>query len=465
MILQALFVTKNPAVIPVPVATEVWQQRHAAIVTAAAHGDAKLVFIGDSIVHAFGGEPDTLDWFHNRGGDTWDLFYRPYHALNLGVSGDKTENVLWRLDNGELGPCKPSAAVVMVGANNVVRDTAEQIAGGVEAVCFRLRAASPKTKILLVGILPRGTATSPEREKIRQTNLLLAKWATASNVSFQDVGAVFLDEKGEIPTELMPDQLQPMALGYRKWAMAIEGNVSKFIGRKPITTQDPTNSAVVPVTQNRDYPSYDWPTRFAATLTMASKQRFRLALIGDSITHFLGGPPLDRGLRQMSTVWHDNFEVHDAIDLGFGWERTENVLWRLEHGQLNDMPLEGAIVLIGTNNLAVNTEIQIRDAIKAIVEKIQDQKPKAAILIMGIFPRGKDPNDPMRLKVARVNEMLKPLNRLHSVTLLDIGQQFLEKDGTISQEIMGDYLHPSERGYWIWATAIRSWMDKHVPKH
>ena len=464
MFWQALFVTKNPALIPTPVAAEVWQQRHAAIVTAAAHGDAKIVFIGDSITHAFGGEPDTLDWFHNRGGDTWDVFYKPYHALNLGVSGDKTENVLWRLDHGELGPCKPAAAVVMVGTNNVIRDTPEQIAAGVEAVCLRVRVQSPKTKILLLGIFPRNAAKSPERLVVEATNRLLVAWAKPNDIAFQDIGDVFVDDKGEIPSDVMPDQLHPMAYGYRKWAMAIEPTLAKMVGRKPLTTLDATNSAVVPVTQNRDYPNYDWPTRFELTLTLARKQPFRLALIGDSITHFLGGPPLDRGLHQMSTVWHDNFEARDAIDLGFGWDRTENVLWRLEHKQLDDMPLEGAIVLIGTNNLNVNSETQIRDAIRAIVEKIQEQKPKAAILVMGIFPRGKDATDPMRQKAARVNALLKPLNRMKNVTFLDISSQFLEHDGTISQEIMGDYLHPSERGYWIWATAIRAWMDKHVPK-
>ncbi len=432
------------------------------MVEVAQKGEAKLVFVGDSITHAFAGEPDTGDNFHNRGKDTWDLYFGEDKPLNLGISGDRTQHVLWRLDNGEMGKCKPKVAVVMIGTNNVNSNTPDEIAAGVEAVCEKVQTLSPTTKVLLLGIFPRDKPDSASRKSIAEINKQLASWSPTHKVNYLDIGYAFLDAKGEISTEIMPDLLHPFAFGYRKWAMAMEPTLAKLMRRHPKTTLDPTNSAVVPVTQNRDYRNYDWQTRFELTKKYGREHKCRLAFIGDSINHFFGGPPVDRGLTKPTPVWQAYYANRDAVDLGFGWDRTENVLWRLEQGEIDDMPLEAVSLMIGTNNFFINTPEQIRDGVQAIVDKIRQKKPKAKILLIAIFPRGEKPDDAGRLMAIKVNKLLEPIGHQRNVTFLDFGAKFLEPDGTISRSMMGDFLHPTEKGYHVWGDAVEPWMKAHV---
>ncbi len=458
----ALTAFQNSAVVPTPVNNEWWMNRHRAMVEVAQKGEAKLVFVGDSITHAFAGEPDTGDNFHNRGKDTWDLYFGEDKPLNLGISGDRTQHVLWRLDNGEMGKCKPKVAVVMIGTNNVNSNTPDEIAAGVEAVCEKVQTLSPTTKVLLLGIFPRDKPDSASRKSIAEINKQLASWSPTHKVNYLDIGYAFLDAKGEISTEIMPDLLHPFAFGYRKWAMAMEPTLAKLMRRHPKTTLDPTNSAVVPVTQNRDYRNYDWQTRFELTKKYGREHKCRLAFIGDSINHFFGGPPVDRGLTEPTPVWQAYYANRDAVDLGFGWDRTENVLWRLEQGEIDDMPLEAVSLMIGTNNFFINTPEQIRDGVQAIVDKIRQKKPKAKILLIAIFPRGEKPDDAGRLMAIKVNKLLEPIGHQRNVTFLDFGAKFLEPDGTISRSMMGDFLHPTEKGYHVWGDAVEPWMKAHV---
>lgn len=458
----ALAAVQNSAIVPAPVNNDWWMNRHKAIAEVGQRGEAKLVFIGDSITHAFAGEPDTGDNFHNRGKDSWDYYYGQDKPLNLGISGDRTQHVLWRLDNGELGKCKPKVAVVMIGTNNLGSNTSEEITAGVEAICDKVKSLTPKTKILLLGIFPRDKASSPLRGKIADINKNLSAWSAINRVSFLDIGYAFLDAKAEIPTEVMPDLLHPMAFGYRKWAMAMEPTLAKLMGRRPKTTLDPTNSAVVPVTQNRDYRTYDWVTRFALTKQYAKENICRLAFIGDSINHFYGGPPIDRGLKEVTPVWAKFYGNRGAVDLGFGWDRTENVLWRLEQGEIDNMSLEAVSLMIGTNNLFINTPEQIRDGVQAIVSKIREKKPKAKILLLAIFPRGEKPDDAGRLEAIKVNKLLEPIGKQRNVTFMDIGAKFLEPDGTILRSTMGDFLHPTPKGYEIWGNAVEPWMKANI---
>lgn len=458
LLFAALACLQNSAIQPEAKTDDWWVKRHDAVVAAAQRGDARLVFIGDSITHAFGGEPDTGESFHNRGEDTWNLYYGADKPLNLGFSGDRTQHVLWRLEHGEFGRNHPKVAVVLIGTNNLGANTPVEIEAGIEAVCGEVQTLSPSTKVLLLGVFPRAKADSDFRRQITDINRELASWAPSHNVNFLDIGYAFVDRTGEIPADVMPDLLHPFAYGYRKWAMAMEPTLARLMRRRPKTTLDPTNSAVVPVTQNRDYRNYDWATRFAATKAYAHDHTCRLAFIGDSITHFFGGPPLDRGLTEPGPVWQKFYGDRDAVDLGFGWDRTENVLWRLEQGELDEMPLQAIVLMIGTNNLFLNTPEQIRDGIAAILVKLQAQKPRAKILLLAIFPRGERPDDPARLEAAKVNVLLAPLGHRGNVTFMDIGAGFLEPDGTIARTTMGDFLHPTPHGYEIWAEAVEPWM-------
>jgi lysophospholipase L1-like esterase len=433
-------------------------RRHEAMNAEAAKGDIDLLMIGDSITHAFAGEPHTGEGFLDRGIDSWDLYLKDRKPLNLGISGDRTQHVLWRLENGNMKGLAPKAAVVMIGTNNMGVNTVEEIFEGVKAVCDSVHSRSPETKVLLLGIFPRGLAASPVRAKVAATNALLEAWADGSYAHYLDIGDAFLDAKGEIPNDIMPDKLHPFAFGYRIWAMAMEPKLAELFGDRAKTKHDPKNRALVPVTHNRD--PYNWMERHQAVLDLVNSRQTDLVFIGDSILHNFGGEPVTPSRRHGQETWKKFYGSRNAADLGFGWDRTENVLWRLEQGELKGVNPKAVVIMIGTNNLMLNTANEIRDGIVACVDLIQQDAPEAKVLVVGLLPRGEQPYDPLRIKAAAVNRLMPGIARRENVDYLDVGSSFLEPDGTISRSVMPDFLHPTAKGYQIYAEALEPWISK-----
>jgi len=187
-------------------------------------GNVDLIFIGDSITHRW----------ERQGKQLWDKYYGRRNAVNLGISGDRTQHVLWRLDNGNVNGIEPEVAVVMIGTNNLHsnRNTVEETADGVIAVCKKLRTKLPKTKILLLGIFPREERPCPLREKVARTNRLFSKIADGKMIHYLDIGRSFLESDGSISKNVMPDFLHLSTKGYQVWAEAIEAKLSELMGRK-----------------------------------------------------------------------------------------------------------------------------------------------------------------------------------------------------------------------------------------
>jgi lysophospholipase L1-like esterase len=208
-------------------------------------------------------------------------------------------------------------------------------------------------------------------------------------------------------------------------------------------------STLVPVTQSRDWPKYDWEKRHAAICALVRERHPRLVFIGDSITHFWGGEPRDVS-PAAPEVWAKYYGARNALNLGYGWDRTENVIWRLQHGELAGASPKVAVIMIGTNNRDLNAPAEIAAGVKAIIAEINRQSPSTKILLLAVFPRGAKP-DAGRKKTEDLNQLLA---KLDGVAFLDIGSQFLNADGTIDREVMGDYLHPTAKGYALWAAAM-----------
>jgi lysophospholipase L1-like esterase len=217
-------------------------------------------------------------------------------------------------------------------------------------------------------------------------------------------------------------------------------------------------STLVAVTQNRDWKSYDWVSRHESIVRLIKTRKPDLIFIGDSITHFWGGEPADAKLRG-AAVWDKYYGKRNAINLGYGWDRTENVLWRLRHGEIEGISPKLVVVMIGTNNTALNTAPEIAAGITAICDELHVRLPQAKILLLGIFPRGAKPN-PGREKVSEVNRLIAQLEGRGNVTYLDLGHVFVEADGSILPEVMNDYLHPTEAGYERWASAMEPTLKR-----
>lgn len=225
------------------------------------------------------------------------------------------------------------------------------------------------------------------------------------------------------------------------------------------TSLDPAiNTAVTPVPKLEN-DSYDWYQRHADVLALQKTLKPQIVMIGDSITHFWGGPPGNRANGPLA--WKEAFGDLPVLNMGFGWDRTQNVLWRLDHGEFEGISPRVVVINIGTNNTSqtaharANTPEEIAAGVLAIVERVRAKAPDARILVMAIFPRGEQPDTPLRKTIAAANAGIQRLLAGRpKVSFLDIGDKLLEPDGTLSRATMGDFTHPTEKGYSIWAKAL-----------
>jgi alpha-L-fucosidase/lysophospholipase L1-like esterase len=222
------------------------------------------------------------------------------------------------------------------------------------------------------------------------------------------------------------------------------------------------NTAAIPVPKLEN-DSYDWYARHDAILKMKDKIKPEIVLIGDSITHFWAGEP-KAGRQTGLKSWQRLFENRPVLNLGFGSDRTQNVLWRLEHGEFEGLKPRLVVLNIGTNNLAAtpnaraNTPAEVAKAIGVICDQLKYQSPDSKIVLMGVFPRGQKADDPFREKIVALNRLLAEFPRSHGVEFVDIGRQFLAPDGTIPTDLMFDGCHPSENGYALWAESLRRFV-------
>jgi lysophospholipase L1-like esterase len=220
----------------------------------------------------------------------------------------------------------------------------------------------------------------------------------------------------------------------------------------------PTPSTLVPLTQNRDWRVYDWTARHAAAVALMKARQPEIVMLGDSITHFWGGEPVG-GRRNGPEEWDRFFAGRRVVNLGYGWDRTENVLWRLTHGEFEGVTPKVVVTMVGTNNITLNTADEIAAGVAAICAEIHRRSPSTKILLLAIFPRGAKP-DATRAKLAEVNQRLARLDGRDGVTFLDIGDKFLAADGSITTDVMYDYLHPTAKGYAIWSAAMAPTLER-----
>jgi lysophospholipase L1-like esterase len=195
-------------------------------------------------------------------------------------------------------------------------------------------------------------------------------------------------------------------------------------------------------------------TTFLEHIRQARSQRTEMVLDGDSISDYwqsTGRPVFDKV-----------FAPRRAVDFALSGNQTQNVLWRLDHGELDTLHPKLAMVLIGINNMPGAVEDTVAGVTK-VVQEYRAKCPDTHVLLLAIFPHGQLPTDPSRAKIKQVNALIAKLDDGAHVTFLDIGDKFLEPDGTMSAEVMPDFLHPALKGYQIWADAVQPMLDKYCP--
>lgn len=221
---------QNAAIIPVPRTGSI-TNRQAQVLQRAKNGPGgyDIEFIGDSITQGWEG----------AGKNVWHEFYGHRKVINMGVSGDRTENVLWRFEQGQLDGIKAKVAVVMIGTNNSNKNkdgsktySDSDILEGVTAIVADIRRRQPDTKIVLLGIFPRGKAFSAQRGRLLEINQALAKLDDGQHIIYLDFGSQLIEKDGSISKDIMPDALHPNETGYKIWANAMEPKLKELIGEK-----------------------------------------------------------------------------------------------------------------------------------------------------------------------------------------------------------------------------------------
>ena len=408
----------NPAISPADRLREPWwAQRHDAVLAQLkANPNIGLLLLGDSITQNYEKAKTPDENFQ----PTWQRFYGSRAALNAGFSGDRTEHVLWRLEHGEIDGIRPRAVVLLIGTNNTAAgQSAADVELGIDAVVDKLREKLPQASIVLLGILPSEISETKSAADREINRYLASRYAVDPKVAYLDIGRVFFKD-GKLDASLFYDPrlprpgkpLHPDTVGQRLMAEAIEPTLVRLLQDGPrqyLASLSEVNTAVIPVPRlEMDF--YDWYERHRDVLSAKAHLDPEIVLIGDSITHMWGGTPASNRVNG-AQAWEQMFGTTRTLNLGFGWDRTQNVLWRLAHGEFEGLHPKTVVINIGTNNLTgtanarANTPAEVVQGILAIHEQVRAQSPQSRIIVMGIFPRGFDAS----YSLARRNRGGKPL--------------------------------------------------------
>jgi lysophospholipase L1-like esterase len=259
---------------------------------------------------------------------------------------------------------------------------------------------------------------------------------------------IYLLTKNEIgqDIETMVDGTHPNDMGMMRYSDAYEKKIRAII-HEPVGNI----STTIPVTQHRDS-NYDWEVRHNEVLNHNKANPPQLVFIGNSITHYWAGEPTAPIARGTGS-WNKFFAPQNAVNLGYGWDRIENVLWRVYHGELDNISPHQIVLMIGTNNLQFNDDDEIIKGLEFLLKAVQEKQPSANILLMSILPRRG-----MEQRVAHLNSSLSKIKFDSKIQFADSGKLFLMNAGKIDESLFSDGLHPNEKGY----QKLGEFIDQHT---
>jgi lysophospholipase L1-like esterase len=252
----------------------------------------------------------------------------------------------------------------------------------------------------------------------------------------KDIYYMTKEEIGMTP-DAQVDGWHPSDVGMQLYADAYVKKINKILGREPM-------ALFAPCCQRREPDNYEWAERHDAVIERNRTANPEILMIGNSITHFWGGEPLFH--RQWGIQsWKKLFGKKQVTNMGFGWDRIENVFWRIYHGELDECHPKQICMMIGTNNLGLNTNEEIVEGILGLVRLVHERQPQAKLHVIKIYPRRN-----MEKRVAELNDLLASKLPLDEHTdIIDVTSELVLKDGSgkIDESLFRDGLHPNEIGY------------------
>ena len=420
------------------------------------NGGARVVFIGDSITH----------YWETHGRLQLDKYFSSgdRKMLNLGRSADRTEHVLWRIREGrELDGYDAKCIVLMIGTNNTGHFPIEQEPPmdtilGIREIVKTIRTKQPEAILVLTAIFPRGAdMADPCRRRNDVVNKEIAKFADGEHVFWCDLNDQFLTMDGELSPEIFPDLIHPNALGYEIWYSAVKPYVDYALsgGGLPVPAnryaafvrkgfrRTGENPATYPTARCE---SDGWCERLLRNRNQIADGdgEIDIVLLGDSITRHWDGV----GIASQKELE----KTYSVLNIAHSGDRTENLLWRCQNGELDGYRAKCVMLMVGTNNEKERPE-EVAEGVRAILGLIRRKQPQATTLLLPIFPRGK-PDDRLRAKNGLVNARIRDFADEDHVLWIDFTSKFLDGDGDV-QWIMHDRLHPNAEGYSdVWLPSV-----------
>ena len=317
-------------------------------------------------------------------------------------------------------------------------DSPDEVKKRLVIAVMRLHAKHPGVPILLTdhaGYSNEATNRNSLQE-IKSVNLVSAQvFDSLVAAGVKNIYRLTKEEIG-LSMESTVDGVHPSDAGMMQYAAAYERKLKEIL-------QEPSGSisTTIPITQRRDAAMYDWETRHYEVMSYNLSHKPGTIFLGNSITHYWSGEPVSK--RAGGPVsWKKYFGSMSVVNMGFGWDRVENVLWRVYHGELDHIHPKNMVLMIGTNNLLINTDQEIIQGLQFLVTAIQLRQPAMHILLMGIFPRREQEK-----RVAAFNKQLSAAAFNGNVHYADAGKLFLRPDNTLNESLFSDGLHPNEAGY------------------
>ena len=444
--------------------------------------NVKVLFVGDSITDFF--KPG----WGSKGGNVWTNHFGAkgdLYAMNLGVAGDRTEHVLWRLRAGQIDKTSAKVVVLMIGTNNIGQrpeeeETVVDTILGVKAVLDEIRARVPAAKVVLHPIFPRAEGNHiAERRRVELVNHELKRFADGKDVIWLDFNSRLLDSLGRYTKEMSEDALHPTEKGYVIWAEELVPHLRRLLGdanavlppvcpptKKYVTLaylDSPERSPLIP-----EMP-FNWLNRLGQRRNQIYDARrtngalIDVTFLGDSITMFWETTGKD--------VAKESFRNYRVLNAGFSGIGTQHLLWNIRCGGMLDGYFCRAVpLMIGTNNCGGKggTPENVAAATVEIMTEIRARQPSARILYFPILPRGAK-GDPQRAFTAKVNELVATklsaddavAKRIRPMLeTIDLGAKFAAADGRLVDGLFSDGLHPTAKGYHVWAEAMLPALKK-----
>lgn len=352
-------------------------------------------------------------------------------VVNLGFSGSgKLEKELFEL----LAETDAKLYIIDCMPNMISpADTAviaERILTGIKTL--RTRNQAPVLLVEHSGYMNEYTSDRAEAS-YKASNRQLRK---AYNTLMQQEPDIYYLTKEEIGLSMdaMVEGVHPSDLGMQQYA---DSYVKKI--REILKEETGTESTCIPCKQQRD--PYDWQARHEQILKLNRTDSPEAVIIGNSIVHYWAGEPLAHQQRGKH-AWSRLFKGTKVHNLGFGWDKIENVLWRIYHGELDGYEAKNIFMLIGTNNLQFNTDHEIIEGIVFTAKAIRERQPSAKLHVIGILPR-----KGQEQRIAHINTELQQELVKSNAVYIDLTPFLTKRDGRIDESLFGDGLHPNEKGY------------------